>query len=131
MDAVGEWDRLIFVVKGIRLYSIQFRVFDVNREDVWDELSGLIKGLFAMGVGVATGNIPSVLAPPVQGFTDDLRVAVMNEITREDDLLFRKAYSFDEKDYSAENPKEYVLSSNEATPQYGITFKVNRKPVFN
>ena len=131
MKAVGKWDSLIFVVKGLRLHSIQFKVFDVNRKDVWDDLSGLIKGLFAMGVGVATANIPSAFTPPVQGLTDDLRLAVMNKITSEDDLLFRKSRSFDENNFVVGKPAEYVLSYNGTEHDYEIKFTVTRKEVFN
>ena len=131
MKAVGKWDSLIFVVKGLRLHSIQFKVFDVNRPDVWDKISGLIKGLFAMGVGVATANIPSAIAPPVQGLTDDLRLAVMNKITSDDKLLFRQSCSFDERDCLEEKPEKYVISSKGTEPAYKIKFKVTRKEVFN
>ena len=128
MKAVGKWDSLIFVVKGVRLHSIQFKVFDVNREDVWDKISGLIKGLFAMGIGVATANIPSAFAPPVQGLTDDLRLAVMNKITSDDDLLFRKSLSFDENRASS---GEYKVSSRGTSGDYEIKFAVTRKEVSN
>ena len=128
MKAVGKWDSLIFLVKGVELHSIQFRVFDVNRPDVWDKIVGLIKGLFAMGVGVATANIPSAFAPPVQGLTDDLRLAVMNKITSEDKLLFRKALSFDENRASSE---EYKISSSEGKGDYEIKFAVTRKEMSN
>ena len=128
MKAVGKWDSLIFVAKGIRLHSIQFKVFDVNRKDVWDKISGLIKGLFAMGIGVATANIPSAFAPPVQGLTDDLRLAVMNKITSDDDLLFRKSLSFDENKASS---GEYEVSSSGTSGDYEIKFAVTRKKVSN
>ena len=129
MKAVGEWDRLIFLVKGVRLHSIQFRVFDVNREDVGERLSGLIKGVFAMGAGVATGNIPSTLAAPVRGLTNDLRVAAMNEITSEDDLLFRELFLFYEEIYVADKQEIHVISSDETKHNYEIIFKVKRKGV--
>ena len=128
MKAVGKWDSLIFVAKRIRLHSIQFKVFDVNRKDVWDKISGLIKGLFAMGIGVATANIPSAFAPPVQGLTDDLRLAVMNKITSDDDLLFRKSLSFDENKASS---GEYKVSSSGTSGDYEIKFAVTRKKVSN
>ena len=128
MKAVGKWDSLIFVAKGIRLHSIQFKVFDVNRKDVWDKISGLIKGLFAMGVGVATAKIPAAFAPPVQGLADDLRLAVMNEITSEDDLLFRQSLSFDENKASS---GEYEVSSSGTSSDYEIKFTVTRKEVSN
>ena len=128
MEAVGEWDSLIFVVKGIRLDSIQFKVFDVNRPDIFEKLTGVITGLFAMGAKAVIGIIPPALAPPMQGLTDDLRLAVMNEITREDDLLFRKALSFEE---NSSVSGEYRIFSNGTKHNYEVTFTVTRKEAFN
>ena len=128
MEAVGEWDSLIFMVKGIRLHSIQFKVFDVNREDAFEKLKGIITSLFAMGAKAVTGNIPPAFTPPMQGLTDDLRLAVMNEITREDDLLFRKSHSFEE---NRSVSGEYKIFSNETRHSYEVTFTVTRKEAFN
>ena len=128
MKAVGEWDSLIFVVKGTSLDSIQFKVFDVNRKDVFEKVARAFTGLFTMGAKVVTGSIPPALAPPVQGLIDDMRLAVMNEITREDDLLFRKSHSFEEKSSMS---REYKIFSNETKHNYEVTFTVTRKEGFN
>lgn len=127
MNAVGKWDSLIFVVKGIRLDSIQFKVFGVNREDVFEKLTGAIKSSLAMTAKMVTGIIPPALASPVKGLSEDLRLAVMNETTRDGDLLFRKSHSFNETGSSS---REYKIFSNETEHKYEITFKVTSQNVF-
>lgn len=131
MEAVGKWDSLIFVVKGIGLHSIQFKVFDVNRPDILEELKGFMRGLFAMGAKAATEVTPPTLAFPMQGLSEDLRLAVMNKITSKDDLLFRKYRLFDDNNFMVGKPEEYVLFSNGGKHNYEVTFTVTRKEVFN
>ena len=126
MNAVGKWDSLIFVVKGMRLDSIQFKVFDVNRKDVFDKLTGVITSFFTMAAKAVTGTIPQAFASPAMGLSEDLRLAVMNEITREDELLFRKSHSFSEN-----RPGEYKICSDETECDYEITFKVTSQNVFH
>ena len=97
--------------------------------DIFEKLTGVIKGLFAMAAKAVTGIIPPALASPVKGLSEDLRLAVMNEITSKDDLLFRKSRSLDESNFVAGKSEEYVISSNGT--EYEITFTVTRKDGFN
>lgn len=55
----------------------------------------------------------------------------MNKITNEDDLLFRKAYLFDDNNFVAGKPQEYGLSFNGTKHDYEIKFTVTRKEPHN
>ncbi len=128
MKAVGEWDSLIFVVRGIKLDSIQFKVFHANREDVLEKLTGVFKGSLATTAKAITGIISPALASPVKGLGEDLRLAFMNTIAKDDELLFRKSHSFNE---GGSLSRKYKIFSNETEQKYEITYKVTSQNVFD
>ena len=38
MSRIDAWDRLVLLVRGDGIHSVQFKVLDVNRSDGWDRL---------------------------------------------------------------------------------------------
>ena len=49
MDKIDNWDRLAIRLKGITLESVQVKVIDVDRKDVFDKLKGALQGVLESG----------------------------------------------------------------------------------
>lgn len=93
MAAIDDWDKLILLVRGKRIYSIQFKVFDVDRRDAWDKIKGFPGGIVEAVIGRIKGtipeNLPLHLPDSLGGAADDLRSFLLKKIAGGDAFLFR------------------------------------------
>lgn len=93
MDAIDAWDRLILLVRGKRIHSIQFKVFDVDRRDAWDKIKDFLSGIVQAVVGRIRGAIPESLPlhlpESLGGAVDDLQSFLLKKIAGGDAVLFR------------------------------------------
>ena len=90
---IDEWDRLILIVKGESIHSIQFKVIDVNRKDAWDTvkkfLGGIIEAVIGKIKGVLQGNLRSLVSGSLGGAADDLQSFLLKKLAGGDNVLFR------------------------------------------
>ena len=90
---IDEWDRLILIVKGKSIHSIQFKVIDVNRKDAWDTvknfLGGIIEAVIGKIKGVLPKKLPSPVSGPLGGAADDLNSFLLKKLAGGNDVLFR------------------------------------------
>lgn len=89
MDKIDNWEKLILLVNGTSLHSIQFKVFDVNRPDRWDSVRNFLDGL----IKVAGDNIKDI-APGTSGAWGKAAGDVISSVVKKlagggDTVLFR------------------------------------------
>ena len=103
--SVHEWDRLILVVMGYDIHSIQFTVYDVDRRDVWDNLRNFLKETVGAVIGnikaAIPGNLPSPLSDSFGGFADDVESFVLKKLAGGDKILFRGSCA--KRDFEKQN----------------------------
>ena len=92
MDAIPDWDRLILLVRGDGVHSIQFRVFDVDRADAWDRITGafleVVPVLLSKG-REAVPDLGGLVEAPLGSAAADLEAITVSRIAGGDRLLFR------------------------------------------
>ena len=58
MARIDAWDRLVLLVRGDGVHSVQFKVLDVNRSDGWDRLRRAVGDVVTTLVGRARAAVP-------------------------------------------------------------------------
>ena len=100
LEAIDEWDRLILLVRGKSIHSIQFKVFDVDRRDAWDKIKDFLAGIVEAVIGRIRGaipeNLPLHLPESLGGAADDLQSFLLKKIAGGDAVLFRGSTSLRE-----------------------------------
>ena len=90
---IDEWDRLILIVKGENVHSIQFKVIDVDRKDAWDTAKNFLGGIIEAFIGkikdVLPKNLPSPVSGSLGGAADDLNSFLLKKLAGGDKVLFR------------------------------------------
>lgn len=93
MAAIDDWDKLILLVRGERIHSIQFKVFDVDRKDAWDKIKDFLGGVVEAVIGRIKGsipeNLPLHLPESLGGAADDLQSFLLKKVAGGDGVLFR------------------------------------------
>ncbi len=93
MAAIDDWDKLILLVRGRKIHSIQFKVFDVDRRDAWDKIKDFLGGIVEAVIGRVRGtipeNLPLQLPESLGGAVDDLQSFLLKKIAGGDAVLFR------------------------------------------
>ncbi len=93
MATIDEWDKLILLVRGKRVHSIQFKVFDVDRRDAWDKIKDFLGGIVEAVIGRIKGtipeNLPLHLPESLGGSADDLQSFLLKKLAGGDAVLFR------------------------------------------
>ena len=101
-NTIDAWDRLILMVKGKSLHSIQFKVFDVDRKDAWDKvqsvLGGIVQAFFGRIKGIIPGNLPLSLSESMGGAVDDVQSFLLKKLAGGDKVLFRGSRKFTDED---------------------------------
>ena len=95
---IDPWDRLILVVKCLRLHSVQFKVIDVDRADAWDRVKSFLGGVIQAVVGRAKDQIPvsTPLSDSLGTAVDDIQSFLLKRLAGGDRVLFRGSYTFDQ-----------------------------------
>lgn len=95
ISKIDAWDRLILCINAQSIHSLQFKAFDVNRDDVWNRLKEalgqIVQALLGKAKGLLTG-----LPGPVQAASDalgtaasDLESHLLKRLSNGDELLTR------------------------------------------
>lgn len=92
IERVDPWDRLILLVRGESVHSLQLKVFDVNRSDGWDRLrralGDVVSTLVARGRAVAPEKAWAV-SDALGTAATDLESSLVGRLAGGEDLLFR------------------------------------------
>ncbi len=118
MSAVDDWDRLILLVRGDSIHSIQFKVFDVNRPGSLDRIRRGLGEVLGALIGRARDRLPEVaeLASDSLGSAaTDLESALITEVAGADRLLFRGSARIPE-------PGDYTVAGVGEDGAYRIDF---------
>ena len=118
MCAIDDWDKLILCVKGQSLHSIQFKVFDVDRKDAWDNVQNFLEGIVGAVIGKVKGTIPESLG----GAADDLKSFLLKKLAGGDKVLFRKSEKLEGK-----TCKKCEVKGQGIKGKYKIVFEVKEK----
>ncbi len=118
MSVVDDWDRLILLVRGDAIHSIQFKVFNVNRPGSLDRIrSGLGEVLGAL-IGRASSSLPEMAemaSDSLGSAATDLESALITRVAGADRLLFRGSARIPE-------PGDYVVEGTGEKGRYRIDF---------
>lgn len=93
MCTIDDWDKLILLVNGNDVHSIQFKVIDVDRKDAWDKVKNFLEGMISAVIGKIKGGISENLTFPftesLGGAADDLQSFLLKKLAGGDKGLFR------------------------------------------
>lgn len=92
MGAVDAWDRLLILVRGDGIHSVQLKLFDIDRPDLFDRVGGALGDVvasvmgrgrerFETAAGVFTGALGNASA--------DVESALLTRLAGGERLLFR------------------------------------------
>jgi hypothetical protein len=116
MAAIDAWDRLVILVRGDGIHSVQFKVFDIDRPDFLDRVGGavadVLRTLLGRGRDLAAAEA-GVLAGSLGGAAADLESALLTRLAGGDRLLFRGSAQLGE-------PGEYRVSGRGEEGAYEI-----------
>lgn len=118
MSVVDDWDRLILLVRGDAIHSIQFKVFDVNRPGTLDRLRkgfGEVLGTLVGRARTALPDVADLLSDSLGSASSDLESALITRLAGADRLLFRGSARIPE-------PGEYVVEGKGEDGPYRIDF---------
>lgn len=122
MDRIDAWDRLVLLVRGDGVHSVQLKVFDVNRPDAWDRLRRALGDVVRTLIGRARAVLPEragVLSDSLGSAATDLESALLTRLAGGDRLLYRGSTSLSE-------PGEYVVSGRGAGGTYELAMRLSQ-----
>ena len=98
---IDSWDRLVFLGRAQIIHSVQVKVFDVDRPDIWDKiqnaLGSLIEALFGKAKSVVPkgeeGSYQSSVTGVFGSFVDDVSSSILKRLSNGEDVLFRGSWS--------------------------------------
>ena len=116
MSAIDAWDRLVILVRGDGIHSVQFKLFDIDRPDFFDRIGGalsdVVHTLLGRGRELAAAQA-GILAGTLGGAADDLESVLLTRLAGGDRLLFRGSAQL-------EHPGEYVISGHGESGSYEV-----------
>ena len=118
MSVIDDWDRLILLVRGDAIHSIQFKVFDVNRPGTLDRIRQGVGEVLGSLMGRARNSLPDVagvLSDSLGSAATDLESALITRVAGADRLLFRGSARIPE-------PGDYVVEGKGERGTYRIEF---------
>jgi len=92
MSRIDEWDRLVLLVRGDGIHSVQFKVLDVNRADGWDRLRRALGDVVSTLIGRARTIVPDKAWAVSDSFgtaATDLESTLVARLAGGDAPLFR------------------------------------------
>ena len=120
MTAVDEWDRLILLVRGDAIHSIQFKVFDVDRPGALDRIRRGLGEVLGALIGRARSSLPDVagvFSDSLGSAATDLESALITRVAGADRLLYRGSARIPE-------PGDYVVEGDGEKGPYRIEFRL-------
>ncbi len=132
MCAVDDWDRLILLVKGNSVHSIQFKVIDVDRKDAWDKVKNTLGGIVGAVIGKIKGVIPETLPlslpETLGGAADDVQSFLLKKLAGGDKVLFRGSRKFKDEDLPGDGAsKDLCISGKGTEGGYKIGFSLEER----
>jgi hypothetical protein len=131
MARIDSWDRMILTFNANNVHSIQFKVFDVNRPDIWDkvkEIAGsLLQALIGKGKSVALGALPApvaFLSDSLGNAADDLTSHLLQRIGKSGDTVLFKGTTALIAAPGVTTP--HVIAGTGSKGKYQITFDVEQ-----
>jgi hypothetical protein len=115
---IDDWDRLVLLVRGDAIHSVQFQVFDVDRPGVLDRIRSGLGDVLGALLGRAHRAIPDVagvFSDSLGSATSDLESALLARLAGADRLLFRGSERLSE-------PGEYAIEGDGEAGAYRIEF---------
>ena len=92
MSKVDEWDSLMLLFKGSRVYAINVSVLDVNRRDAWDSVKEQLGPVIESVVGRATKALPvGPIGEVIGAAADDVKAYALRKLAGGDKVLFKKS----------------------------------------
>jgi len=92
MSRIDAWDRLVLLVRGDGVHSVQFKVLDVNRTDGWDRLRRALGDVVSTIIGRARAVVPDkawVVSDSLGTAATDLESTLVTRLAGGDKPLFR------------------------------------------
>jgi hypothetical protein len=124
MSMIDAWDRLVILVRGDGIHSVQFKVFDIDRPDFLDRVGGtlgdVVGAVFGRGRS-ALQDETSVFAGALGGASADVESALLGRLAGGERLLFRGSAQLSE-------PGEYVVSGLGEKGEYAIRCELRISP---
>lgn len=116
MTAIDAWDRLVLLVRGDGIHSVQFKVFDIDRPDFMDRIGGALSDVAEALLGRGRKRIADetgVFAGALGAASADVQSALLRQLAGGEKLLFRGAVELDEAG-------PYVVSGRGEKGEYAI-----------
>lgn len=123
MGKIDEWERLILMVQAEMIHSVRFKVFDVDREDAWDQVQHVLGSVAAALIGRAGQLIPDIPAvswdKTLGNATEDLESWIVQKMAgQKDQVLFRGSVQ-------TKKEQEYKISGAGRHGRYELRFEVS------
>ncbi len=126
MDKIDDWDKLVLLVKGRSLHSIQFKVFDVNRQDGWDRvkdfLKGVVEALLGKVMGFASSDATGFLGESLGGAAADVQSFLLKKFAGGDSVLFRGSTALRVPTGADSGPMQHIIDGTGTIGTYRISF---------
>ena len=116
MTAIDAWDRLVILVRGDGIHSVQFKVFDIDRPDFLDRVGGALGDVVGAVLGRGRSRIvdeAGVFAGALGGASADVESALLGRLAGGERLLFRGSAQLAE-------PGDYIVSGLGEKGEYAI-----------
>ena len=122
MSRIDDWDRLILLVRGDGVHSVQIKVLDVNRSDGWDRLRRVVGEVASTLIGRARAIVPEKAWPVSDSFgavATDLESTLIPRLAGGDRPLFRGSCAL-------AGPGDYEVSGKGTDGRYRIKCRLSR-----
>ena len=116
MTAIDAWDRLVVLVRGDGIHSVQLKVFDVDRPDFFDRLGGAVGDVVGAVIGRGRDAVDAeagVAAGALGAAAADIESALLARLAGAEHLLFRGSARLSEAG-------DYVISGLGVKGEYAI-----------
>ena len=116
MARIDAWDRLVILVRGDGIHSVQFKVFDIDRPDFLDRIGGALGDVAQALLGRGNERITAdtgVFAGALGAAAADLQSALLTRLAGGAKLLFRGSAQLGE-------PGPYLVSGLGEQGEYAL-----------
>jgi hypothetical protein len=123
MSRIDAWDRLVLLVRGDAVHSVQFKVFDVNRTDGWDRLRRALGDVVSTVIGRARASVPDkawAVSDALGTAATDLESSLVMRLAGGDRPLFRASTVL-------AAPGDYEVSGEGTDGSYSIRCRLDLK----
>lgn len=131
MNRIDDWDKLVLLVTGRSLHSIQFKVYDVDRRDAWDSVKDFLRGILEALVGRLKDAIPTDLPAGLSGSLgsagEDIQSFLLKKLAGGDNVLFRGSSAFRVGDADDLQAQPHQVEGHGTKGTYSIGFHLGAR----